>query len=324
MPDSVSPYFYLGFLAFVVLMLALDLGVFHKKAHTPSFKEALSWTAVWSTLAVLFGGVVGWRFGTAAAVDYYTAWLIEQSLSIDNIFVFVIIFAALKIPPILQHRVLFWGVLSAVVLRAIMIFGGVLLIERFQWILYVFGACLVLTGIKLVASKAQGPTQKESRALQWLRRRIPTAGFDGQRFFTRVNGRLFATPLFLALLLVEITDVVFAVDSIPAVFAVTTNPFLVFTSNVFAILGLRSLYFVLAGMADRFVYLKPGLGIVLGFVGTKLLLHGVIKVPSLVSLAVIVVVIGGAILLSLRRRTNSPVPSAHITGCSAAAITLPK
>jgi tellurite resistance protein TerC len=311
MPETVSPFFYLGFLAFVVAMLALDLGVFHKKAHTPSFKEALTWTGVWSTLAILFGGIVGWRFGGTAAVDYYTAWLIEQSLSIDNIFVFVVVFAALKIPPILQHRVLFWGVLSAVVLRAIMIFGGVLLIERFQWILYLFGGFLLVTGAKLLFSKATGPTQEESRALQWLRRRIPTAGFDGQKFFTRVNGRRFATPLFLALLLVEITDVVFAVDSIPAVFAVTTNPFLVFTSNIFAILGLRSLYFVLAGMADRFVYLKPGLGIVLGFVGAKLLLHGVVKVPSLVSLGVIVVVIGGSILLSLR---HPPKPATLVAG----------
>lgn len=301
MPDTVSPYFYLGFLAFVVVMLALDLGVFHKKAHTPSFQEALAWTGVWSTLAILFGGLVGWRFGSTAAVDYYTAWLIEQSLSIDNIFVFVVVFAALKIPPVLQHRVLFWGVLTAVGLRAIMIFGGVLLIDRFQWILYLFGAFLLVTAVKLIFSKAAGPTTQESRALQWLRRRIPTAGFDGHKFFTRVNGRWFATPLFLALLLVEITDVVFAVDSIPAVFAVTTNPFLVFTSNIFAILGLRSLYFVLAGMHDRFVYLKPGLGIVLAFVGAKLLLHGVIKVPSLVSLGVIVVVIGGAIGLSLWR-----------------------
>ncbi len=300
MPDTVPPLFYLGFLAFVAVMLALDLGVFHRRAHTPSYREAFAWTAVWSTLAIAFGGIVATRYGADAAVDFYTAWLIEQSLSIDNVFVFVVIFTALKVPSHLQHRVLFWGVLSAVVLRAAMIFGGVMLVERAQWVLYGFGAFLLVTGVKLLRSRPTGPTQPESRALQWLKRRIPTGPFDGQRFFTRENGRRVATPLLLALLLVELTDVVFAVDSIPAVLAVTTNPFLVFTSNVFAILGLRSLYFVLAGMADRFVYLKPGLGIVLGFVGCKLLLHGVVKVPSLVSLAVIVVVIGGAVLLSLR------------------------
>lgn len=308
MPEAISPFFYVGFLAFVAAMLALDLGVFHRKAHAPSYREAGAWTIVWSSLAVLFGLLVGWRFGTTAAVDYYTAWLIEQSLSIDNIFVFVIVFAALKIPAHLQHRVLFWGVLSAVVLRAIMIFGGVLLIERFQWILYLFGAFLVFTGLKLLVQGAHVEIDPgESRALVWLRRRIQaTDQLHGQKFFVRQDGRLRATPLFLALLLVEITDVVFAVDSIPAVFAVTTEPFLVFTSNIFAILGLRSLFFLLAGMADRFAYLKPALGIVLGFVGGKLLLHGVLKIPSLLSLGVIVIVIVGGVLLSLRRAPAKP------------------
>ncbi len=311
MPHEVPTLFYAAFLLFVALMLALDLGVFHRRAHTPKFREALAWTAVWSTLAIAFGGFVGWRFGADAAIDYYTAWVIEQSLSIDNIFVFVVVFTALKIPAHLQHRVLFWGVLSAVVLRAGMIFGGVLLIERFQWILYVFGGFLVLTAVKLLRQGAHAqPTSSESRTLQWLRRHLKVTELHGQRFFVRQDGRLRATPMFLALLLVEMTDVVFAVDSIPAVFAVTTEPFLVFTSNIFAILGLRSIYFVLAGMADRFVYLKPGLGIVLGFVGAKLLLHGQIKVPSVVSLGVIVGVLAGAIVLSLRRRA----PAVHIEG----------
>lgn len=312
MPETISPLFYVGFLTFVAAMLALDLGVFHRKAHTPTFREAGAWTIVWSSLAVMFGLFVGWRFGTTAAVDYYTAWLIEQSLSIDNIFVFVIVFTALKIPPHLQHRVLFWGVLSAVVLRAIMIFGGVLLIERFQWILYVFGAFLVFTGLKLLVQGAHVEADPgESRALTWLRRRVKsTDQLHGQKFFVRQDGRLRATPLFLALLLVEVTDVVFAVDSIPAVFAVTTEPFLVFTSNIFAILGLRSLYFLLAGMAGRFAYLKPALGIVLGFVGAKLLLHGVVKIPSMLSLAVIVVVIGGGVLLSVFRPPAAPTSAA--------------
>ena len=303
MPETISPLVYVGFLGFIAVMLALDLGVFHRKAHTPTFRESAAWTAVWSTLAITFGGIIGWNYGATAAIDYYTAWLIEQSLSIDNIFVFVIVFAALRIPPHLQHRVLFWGVLSAVVLRAVMIFGGILLIERFQWILYIFGAFLVFTGLKLLRHGAVAqPEETESRILGWLRRHIRvTDQLHGSHFFVREDGRLRPTPMFLALLLIEITDVVFAVDSIPAVFAVTTQPFLVFTSNIFAILGLRSLYFLLAGLADRFHYLKPALGIVLGFVGAKLLLHGYVKVPSLLSLGIIVVVIGGGVLLSLRR-----------------------
>ncbi len=282
-------------------MLLLDLGVFHKKAHTPGFRESLGWVVVWSTLAVAFGGLVAAQHGATAALDYYAGWLIEQSLSVDNLFVFVVVFGALKVPAHLQHRVLYWGVLSAVALRAAMIFGGALLVERFAWILYLFGAFLLFTAGKLVFSKGDQPTEEESRLLRWLRGRIPTVGFHGDRFFVREAGRWYATPLFLALVLVEITDVIFAVDSIPAVFAVTTDPFLVFTSNIFAILGLRSLYFVLAGMADRFVYLKPGLGIVLAFVGGKLMLHGVVKVPSWLSLAVIFGVLAGAVLLSLRR-----------------------
>ncbi|MFN6195976.1 MAG: TerC family protein [Planctomycetota bacterium] len=298
---AVSPWFYAAFLAGVAVMLLLDLGVFNKKAHAPGFKESLGWVTVWSSLAIAFGGLVAVQHGATAALDYYTGWLIEQSLSIDNLFVFVVVFRALKVPSHLQHRVLYWGVLSAVALRAAMIFGGAILVERFAWILYVFGVFLVFTAVRMLVGKGDDPTAEESRVLQWLRGRVRTTGFHGQQFLVREAGRWHATPLLLALVLVEITDVIFAVDSIPAVFAVTTDPFLVFTSNIFAILGLRSLYFVLAGMADRFVYLKPGLGIVLLFVGGKLLLHGVVKVPSWLSLTVIVVVLAGAVLLSLRR-----------------------
>ncbi len=302
---AVSPWFYAAFLAGVGVMLLLDLGVFHKQAHAPSFRASLGWVTVWSALAVAFGGLVAVQHGANAALDYYTGWLIEQSLSIDNLFVFVVVFRALRVPSHLQHRVLYWGVLSAVALRAAMIFGGAILVERFAWILYVFGVFLVFTGVRLIFGKGDDPTEEESRLLRWLRGRVRTTGFHGQQFLVREAGRWHATPLLLALVLVEITDVIFAVDSIPAVFAVTTDPFLVFTSNIFAILGLRSLYFVLAGMADRFVYLKPGLGIVLLFVGGKLLLHGVVKVPSWLSLTVILVVLTGAVLLSLRR----PPPS---------------
>jgi tellurite resistance protein TerC len=310
MPEHVSPLFYAGFLAFVAAMLALDLGVFHRKAHTPSFRESLGWVAAWTTLALGFGGLVGWRFGGDAAVDYYAAWLIEQSLSIDNIFVFVVVFRSLQVPRELQHRVLYWGVLSAVVLRAVMIFGGLALIERFQWVLYGFGAFLLFTGLKLLlrrdhAHPAPGvdadDVRREGRMLRFVRKLIPTVGLHGQKFFVRLDGGLRPTTLFLALVLVEITDVMFAVDSIPAVFGVTTQPFVVFTSNIFAILGLRSLYFVLAGMHDCFVYLEPGLGIVLAFVGAKLLLHDVVHVPTWLSLVVILVVLGSAIGLSLLR-----------------------
>jgi tellurite resistance protein TerC len=310
MPEHVPPSFYAGFLAFVALMLALDLGVFHRKAHTPSFRESLGWVAVWTSLALGFGGFVGARFGSDAALDYYAAWLIEQSLSIDNIFVFVLVFTSLQVPRHLQHRVLYWGIISAVGLRAVMIFSGLALIERFQWVLYVFGAFLLFTGLKLLLRRDHddpapgvdgGDLRREGRMLRFVKRLIPTVGLHEQKFFVRIDGALKPTTLFLALVLVEITDVMFAVDSIPAVFGVTTEPFLVFTSNIFAILGLRSLYFVLAGMHARFRYLEPGLGIVLGFVGAKLLLHGVLKVPTWVSLTVIVVVLGSAIGLSLMR-----------------------
>jgi tellurite resistance protein TerC len=326
MPESVAPSFYIGFLAFVALMLALDLGVFNRKAHAPSFRESLGWVGVWTSLALCFGVFVAIRYGGDAAMKYYAAWLIEQSLSIDNIFVFVVIFTSLKVPLELQHRVLYWGIVTAVVLRAAMIFGGVWLIQRFDWVLYIFGAFLVLTGIKLLLRRAKeaahgghrpDPTgaepavatleapekvvEQEGRMLRMVRRLIPTVGLHGSKFFVRVDGRMRATTLLLALVLVEITDVMFAVDSIPAVFAVTTNEFLVFTSNIFAILGLRSLYFVLAGMHNRFAYLEPGLGIVLCFVGAKLLLHGVFAMPTWVSLSVILVVLGGAISLSLLR-----------------------
>ena len=200
MPETVSNLFYVGFLAFVAVVLALDLGVFHRRAHTPSFREAMTWTGVWTTLALLFGGFVGWRFGATPALDFYTAWLIEQSLSIDNIFVFIVVFAALKIPTHLQHRVLFWGVLSAVVMRAGMIFGGAMLLERFHWLLYVFGGFLVITAIKILRQGAHtNPTAGESKALLWLQKRIRVTSLQGQNFFVREDGRWRATPMLLAL-----------------------------------------------------------------------------------------------------------------------------
>jgi tellurite resistance protein TerC len=300
MPIEVSPLFWGLFIAFVLGMLALDLGIFHRAAHVPRFREALTWTAVWSSLALLFGAWIGWQFGGTAAVEFYTGWVIEQSLSFDNVFVFVLIFETLRIPLHLQHRVLFWGVLTAIVLRALMILGGAVLVTRFHWVLYVFGAFLVLTAIKLLVQRPHELQPQDSRLVGWLRRRLRVTEIHDQRFFVRVDRRLRATPLFLALVMVEISDVVFAVDSIPAIFAVTQEPFLVFTSNVFAILGLRSLFFVLAGMVDRFVHLKTGLAIVLAFVGAKLLLMETVKVPPLLSLSVIVTVLAVSVAVSWR------------------------
>ncbi len=299
-----SPAYWIGFLVFVLLMLALDLGVFHRHAHVVKVKEALGWSVVWVLCAAVFGVLVYYSFGSEHALEFATGYVIEKALSVDNLFVFVVLFGAFKVPQTSQHRVLFWGVLGALVMRALFIGAGSVLLERFHWLMYGFGAFLVFTAYKLAREKGieQPESPLESRSYRWLVRHLPTSKeLDGERFFTRVNGRRLATPLFMVLLLVEVTDLIFAVDSIPAVFAVTTDPFIVFTSNVFAILGLRSLYFVLADFVHRFHYLKPALAIVLGFVGVKMLLMGVYKIPILVSLGVICGVLTGAILLSRQR-----------------------
>ncbi|MBL8743753.1 MAG: TerC family protein, partial [Myxococcales bacterium] len=280
-----SPALWAGFLVFVLAMLALDLGVFHKKSHVVGFREAAAWSAVWIALACAFGGVVLWQFGPGLATEFFTGYLIEKSLSVDNIFVFVVIFAAFQVPAMHQHRVLFWGVLGALVMRAVMIFAGGALLARFHWLIYVFGAFLVLTGVKLLRQQGKEPDLEKSWFMRAVRAVIPaTDKHDGEKFFTRENGKRLATPLFMALVLVELTDLVFALDSIPAIFAITRDPFIVFTSNIFAILGLRSLYFLLAGVMDRFVYLKTGLAAVLVFVGLKMALIDVIKLPAMVSL----------------------------------------
>lgn len=295
-----SPELWAGFIVFVLAMLALDLGVFHRKAHVVSLKEALGWSLVWVSLALVFNAGIWWWFGADRGVEFLTGYLIEKSLSIDNIFVFVVIFGAMRIPPIHQHRVLFWGILSALVLRAVMIVAGTAMLERFHWLIYVFGAFLVLTGVKMFLQRNHAEDMGESRVLRLLRRVIPTSEkLDGGRFFTRQDGRRVATPLFLTLLLVEVTDVVFAVDSIPAIFAVTLDPFIVFTSNIFAILGLRSLFFLLADLVDRFRYLKVGLSAVLVFVGVKMSIVEVVKIPPLVSLVVVMGLLAASIVASL-------------------------
>ena len=297
-----SPWLWGGFGAFVLLMLALDLGVFHRRDHEVKPREALVWSAVWATLALAFGAVIWVVFGPIRAQEYVTGWLIEKSLSVDNLFVFIVIFGAFRIPARLQHKVLFLGILSALVLRGAMILGGAALLERFHWMAYAFGAFLAITGVRLWLHRWEAPDPSGGPVAQWVRRAVPSTGeLSGGRFFVRENGRLLATPLLLALATVELSDIVFAVDSIPAIFAVTTDPFIVFTSNVFAILGLRSLYFVLAALLDRFAYLKTGLALVLVFVGVKMGVATWVKIPAPLSLGVILLILGVAIGYSFLR-----------------------
>ncbi len=296
-----APWHWLAFIGFVLLVLALDLGVFHRQSREVSLKEASVWTGVWFALAAGFNLLVLAAFGTTAALEFATGYVIEKALAVDNIFVFVVIFSAFSIPLVHQHRVLFWGILGALLMRAAFILLGGALLAKFHWAIYVFGAFLLATGGKLLFTRA-GETSETSKVVSVLRRWIPVVDTDRSgRFFAKVDGKWMATPLFLALLAVEFSDVIFAVDSIPAIFAVTNEPFIVFTSNIFAILGLRSLYFLLAGVMDRFVYLKTGLALVLVFVGLKMLVSGTIKIPVTLSLAVIVTTLLVATVVSWLR-----------------------
>jgi tellurite resistance protein TerC len=305
------------FLGFVLAMLALDLGVFHRKDHVVGPREALGWSVLWVSLALCFGGYVWVRFGSETGMQYLTGYVIEKSLSVDNIFVFVVIFGALGIPPIYQHRVLFWGILSALVMRGGMIAAGAALISRFHWIIYVFGAFLILTGVKLLFAGGATDHPENSAVFKFLRRIVPASPhLDGNHFFTKANGKWLATPLFFALALIEVTDVIFAVDSIPAIFAVTTDPYIVFTTNVFAILGLRSLYFLLASYVEKFTYLKPSLAFVLMFVGGKMAAIDVVKIHAAVSLAVVVSILAIGIVASVIRskRDAARAAAARSTG----------
>lgn len=291
---------WIGFLVLVLGMLALDLGVFHRDAHVVTRREALIWSGVWIGLALLFNVGVFLRMGNQAGIEWFTGYLVEKSLAVDNIFVFLMIFGAFAVPPIYQHRVLFWGIIGALVMRAILIaFAGVLL-SSLHWMIYVFGAFLILTGIRFLRG-GHGEIDPENNWLLRLARRFypVTDGYVGQKFFVTINGVRHLTPLFLVLLLVEMTDLIFAVDSIPAIYAITSDPFIVFTSNVMAILGLRSLYFVLAGFLAGLRYLKVGLAGVLVFVGIKMLLIDVYKFNPLVSLAIIAVILGSAVVASV-------------------------
>lgn len=308
-------WFYMVFNLCVLAVLALDLGVFHRKAHAVTVREAATWSAVWATLALLFNGWVYAARGSEKGLEFLTGYLIEYSLSVDNIFVFVLIFGFFAVPPAYQHRVLFWGILGALAMRAGMIAAGAALLARFHWILYVFGGFLILTGIKMLFQRHEAAAPDRNPLIRALRRIVPvTDGYEGQRFFVRRAGKAWATPLFLVLLVVETTDLIFAVDSIPAIFAVTRDPFIVYTSNVFAVLGLRSLYFLLAGIIGWFRYLRVGLALVLCFVGVKMLLADIFKIPAALSLAVVAAILGVAVLASLLvpgRPEAVPVPARH-------------
>jgi tellurite resistance protein TerC len=295
----------------VFVMLALDLGVFHRKAHTVHLREAAIWSAVWIGLSLVFNGVVYLWKGSEAGLQFLTGYLIEKSLSIDNIFVFVLIFSYFSVPAAYQHRVLFWGILGALVMRAILIAAGVVLIEKFHWIIYVFGAFLIFTGWRMARHSEVEIHPEANPVVRLARRFLPLhPNYEGQRFFVRQGGRLLATPLFLVLLIVESTDLVFAVDSIPAILAISTDPFIVYTSNVFAILGLRALYFLLAGIIDRFRYLRVGLAVVLVFVGFKMVVSDLYRIPIAVALGVVGGVILASIIASLVvRPATSDVPA---------------
>jgi tellurite resistance protein TerC len=286
-----SPLLWGGFTVLILVLLALDLFVFHRKPHQVKVREALGFSALWISLAFAFAGFVWWKFGPQLALEYVTGYLIEKALSIDNLFVFMVVFAHFAVPPKQQHRVLFWGILGALVMRALFVGAGAALLTRFHWVAYVFGAFLVITGIRLLIQREEEPDPEKNLALRLVRKVAPNL-----------------PKLAVVLVVIEATDIVFAVDSIPAIFAVTKDPFIVYTSNIFAILGLRSLYFALAGMMGRFHYIKAGLALVLGFVGVKMLISGVVHVPVGLSLAVIALLIGGSIGASLLFPPKRPPP----------------
>lgn len=291
---------WIGFHVFLLIALAIDLGIFHRDSHEIKFKEAITWSGIWFTLALIFNAGIFYFKGKEPALNFLTGYLIEWSLSVDNLFVFLTIFSVFAVPPKQQHKVLFWGILGALAMRAIFIFAGIALLKQFHWVIYIFGGFLLLTGIKLAIAEHKEADPRNHWLVKLVKRWLPfTDQYHGGKFMIREGGRRLGTPLLLVLLIVEATDVVFAADSIPAILAITDDPFIVYTSNVFAILGLRSLYFALAGMMSLFRYLRFGLAGILVFVGLKLCLVDVYKVPSAASLAVIAVFLGGAIACSI-------------------------
>lgn len=295
-----TPSLWIGFTLFVLALLALDLGVFHRQSHAVTTREACTWSLVWIGLALTFNlGLYLW-FGPERGLEFLTGFLIEKALAVDNIFVFVILFSYFAVPAAFQHKVLFWGIIGALLMRAVCILIGGVLLQQFHWIMYLFGAFLVFTGLKLLVQQDVAIHPEQNPLFRLFTRFVPSVSeYQGDRFFVRQAGRWLATPLFLVLVSVEITDLVFAIDSIPAIFAVTADPFIVYTSNIFAILGLRSLYFLLAGIIHQFHYLKTGLALVLAFVGMKMLIADIYKLPISISLAVIALLLGSAIIASL-------------------------
>ncbi len=295
----VSLTFWIGFLTFIVTLLTLDLFVFHRKPHEVSAKEAFAWVCFWVGLAFAFNVFVYFEFGAKSSLEFATGYLVEEALSVDNVFVFVMLFQYFHVPKRYQHRVLFFGILGAIVLRGIFILSGAALLAKFHWVIYVFGAFLVYTGIKIILQENVQVHPERNPILKLLRRIIPmTENYEEAKFFVRRAGRLMATPMLAVLVVVEGTDVVFAVDSIPAIFGVTREPFIVYTSNIFAILGLRALFMLLSGIMDKFRFLKYGLGLVLTFIGVKMLISGWIYIPIGLSLGTVVALLGGSVVLS--------------------------
>jgi tellurite resistance protein TerC len=295
-----SPFHWIEFNIFVLIAVALDLGVFHRRPHKIGMREALLWSGIWIGAAAVFAVGVYHLYGAQPALEFSTGYLIEKSLSVDNLFVFLVLFRTFGVPAEFQHRVLAWGILGALIMRGLMIAAGAALIERFSWIMYVFGAFLIYAGLHMMFSSGTETHPEKNRLVQFLARHLRvTKSFSGQKFFVREQGLLFATPLFLVLLVVEVTDVTFAVDSIPAVFGITRDAFIVYTSNVFAILGLRTLYFLLAGVLDRLTYIKFGLAAVLVFVGAKMLVETWMHISVVASLGIVVGILAVATIVSL-------------------------
>jgi tellurite resistance protein TerC len=306
MVQSVLPW--VLFNIFLVAMLLLDLLVFHRRPHAISIKESLAWTGVWVGLAVIFGLGI-WLFeGSGHAINFFSGYIVEESLSVDNLFVFLMLFTYFCVPSAHQHRVLLWGILTAIVLRAAFILGGIALFQALEWIIYVFGAFLIFTGIRMGVQSEENPHPESNPVLRLVRRLVPmTVEYHGSKFFTIENGRRLATPLFMVFMVVNLTDVIFAVDSIPAVLAITKDPFIVYSSNMFAIMGLRSIFFALSGFAQRLHYLHYGLSAILVFLGVKMLLSSIYDIPTVVSLLTIAAILGVAVAASLRRRPEPEV-----------------
>jgi tellurite resistance protein TerC len=302
-----TPAFWFSFLAVVLFLLSIDLGVFHRKAHAVKLREALSWSIVWILLSLSFGFYVFVAFGREYGLQFFAGYLIEYALSVDNVFVFILIFSYFAVPPKLHHRALFWGILGALILRALFIMAGAALISAFHWAIYIFGAFLVFTGFKVLRQGSSEVSPERNPVVRLFQRFVPmSSGYESGKFFAIQDGKALATPLALVLVTVEATDVVFALDSIPAIFGVTRDPFIVYTSNVCAILGLRSLYFLLAAVITRFAYLGTGLGIVLIFIGAKMLFSGFFEIPIGLSLMVVAMILAGAVVISLLHPPQKP------------------